>query len=202
MERGQTVMRRHDPRPGLRRFLLAVLLASAGALTGPPAGAFEPPPGSKNFTPPNSVPNYFSNEATAFRGGARPAPPGADRFNTAPNSATSIAADVPRYRRGEPVSAGRAKHRGKLVRGRTGRFRATSAHTRAARIGKARTGRAAIVRAAARPAAGKAAAAHRRAAVRHPRRTVPNLRHTQRTTRHAPRTARGRRGSAVYAAGD
>jgi hypothetical protein len=35
-----------------------------------PARAVEPVPGSKNFEAPGAAPNYFSNEAGPFRGGA------------------------------------------------------------------------------------------------------------------------------------
>ena len=49
---------------------LAIPLALVFALAGAPAEAAEPPPGSKNFTPPSTVPNYFSNENTPFQSGA------------------------------------------------------------------------------------------------------------------------------------
>ena len=49
-------------------------LALAGCLlllvTGIPGFAQAPPAGTRNFEPPASAPNYFSNEAGPFRGGA------------------------------------------------------------------------------------------------------------------------------------
>jgi len=62
------------------------MLTLCGALAGIPARAFEPPPGSKNFATPSSVPNYFSNEAAPFGRRPQTATPGADRFNTAPSA--------------------------------------------------------------------------------------------------------------------
>jgi len=49
---------------------LALGLALAAAVAGIPAAAAAAPPGSKNFTPPADVPNYFSNESGPFQGGA------------------------------------------------------------------------------------------------------------------------------------
>lgn len=59
-------------RAHLRGLLLVV--AAAGLLVAglpvAPAAALEMPSGTKNFTPPGSVPNYFSNESGSFNGGA------------------------------------------------------------------------------------------------------------------------------------
>ena len=139
----------------MRRGVLAVALILGSALAGPPAGAIEPPPGTKNFTPPRSVPDYFSNEAAPFRG-VRAAQPAADQFNPASVAAGNDGvAETPRHTRKASASAGRAKQRGKLVRGKTARSKAASSR-QAARAGKARKGKTAIVRAAARSAVGKA----------------------------------------------
>jgi hypothetical protein len=54
-------MGRHGPGPAVRGLALAGLLAFCGALIAVPAAAFEPPSGNKNFTSPNSAPDYFSN---------------------------------------------------------------------------------------------------------------------------------------------
>jgi hypothetical protein len=62
----------------LRRLLLAVGASLAVVVAALPVAAVETPPGSKNFTPPRNVPNYFSNESGPFNGGAgaRTAQPG------------------------------------------------------------------------------------------------------------------------------
>ena len=49
---------------------LAFSIGLGLAFLGAPAHAIEAPAGSKNFTPPGDVPNYFSNESGPFRGGA------------------------------------------------------------------------------------------------------------------------------------
>src|SRR5689334_3999473 len=54
----------------LRAPALALAVALGFAAAGVPAGAVEPPPGTKNFSPPGYVPNYFSNESGPFQGGA------------------------------------------------------------------------------------------------------------------------------------
>jgi len=57
---------------------IAACLAIAAAVVAPmavqSAGAAEAPPGSKNFTSPGGVPNYFSNEAAPFVGSPNPRP--------------------------------------------------------------------------------------------------------------------------------
>ena len=55
---------------GLRALALALAVALAVAGAGVSADAVEAPPGSKNFSPPGYVPNYFSNESGPFQGGA------------------------------------------------------------------------------------------------------------------------------------
>ena len=125
----------------LRHLALAAALVLAA-----PASAVEPPPGTKNFTPPSSVPNYFSNESGPFGGGgaiARSVPPG--------NIVPMIAAPAPRGRVTVAArSAGRrhlahnakAKRQTRLARGRaTGRQFAQAA----TRGGKTARGRNAVV---------------------------------------------------------
>ena len=53
----------------LRALALGFGVGLAAALAGAPADAVEAPPGSKNFTPPTGVPNYFSNESGPFHSG-------------------------------------------------------------------------------------------------------------------------------------
>lgn len=50
------------------RLAAALFLAAALGFLGHPAGAVELGGGTKNFTPPPGVPNYFSNEAEPFNG--------------------------------------------------------------------------------------------------------------------------------------
>lgn len=144
-------------RRGIRRRMLVVCLMLAVAAAGT-SYAIEPPPGSRNFTAPGFVPNYFSNEAAPFHGGAaaRPAQPVGDQFNAA-SPPTSRAAAPRRQARKGSVSASRAKHRGKLVRGKRSYSKA-GASRQAARAGARRSGKPVAARHAARPAAGKAVA--------------------------------------------
>lgn len=127
-------------RPQLLRALFAASLL-LGALAGAPAGAIEPPPGTRNFTPPSSVPNYFSNEAAAFRGGARAALPAADRFNIAPGPETAGVAAPSVGLRNAPASAGLVKHRGKLRSAKAALSKSRAANVararKAAQVGKA-----------------------------------------------------------------
>src|SRR5262249_14613798 len=69
-----------------RRLAVAVGIALAVAAAAAPSGAIETPAGSRNFTAPRYVPNYFSNESTPFQGGAgaRPGQPGAVPVFAAP----------------------------------------------------------------------------------------------------------------------
>ena len=147
-----------------RRPLAFVLsIALAAGVAGPPADAVEAPPGSKNFTPPTSVPNYFSNESGPFQGGtdARGAQSETAPIVAAPRSRGRVAAVS---RRGAGHHVGRvAKGRGhtKLAHGKQ------SAHRQYAHAAAARGGRVAGARTASggvRPSAGKAVAAKTRAA--------------------------------------
>ena len=54
----------------LRHLMLAAGVALAASVAGAPVHAVAAPPGSKNFTPPGDVPNYFSGEAQSFQGNA------------------------------------------------------------------------------------------------------------------------------------
>jgi hypothetical protein len=166
----------------VRGFALAGLLLLCGALAGMPAQAFEPPPGSKNFTPPSSVPNYFSNEAAPFARGSRVAQPGADRFNTAPIAAGRNHVAVSPPTRKVAASAGRGKHRGKLARGKSARVKFVSSETGRAYVRNAR-GRTALVRRSAPAASRKSVATRQRVA-------ASRLRHAARTVRHAGRALR------------
>ena len=76
----------------LRPPALALGVALAIAAAGIPVGAVEAPPGSKNFTPPADVPNYFSNESGPFQGGA-------NARGSAVAADPNLAAPVPRGRR-------------------------------------------------------------------------------------------------------
>lgn len=179
----------------LERGALAVLLLLGSAVAGGAVGAVEPPPGSKNFTPPSSVPNYFSNEAAPFDPGRRAAPPvAADRFTAPPPDAgNGSVAETPRPARAASVSAGRAKPRGKWAGGRTGRFTAASSR-RTARAGVSRPGKAATVRVAARPAAGKSVSNRAHAAgksvSKRARAAGGTPRHAARQTKQAGRSIR------------
>jgi len=133
--------------------LLAFGLVLAIALATGPAPAVETPPGSKNFTPPGYVPNYFSNESGPFQGngGAN-----ATARNTAPDSGAVAAAPSPRRLAGHHASRG-AKGRGhtRLAHGKAA-SRRQLAHAGAARGGKSTTK---LARAHSRPVAGKTVAA-------------------------------------------
>jgi len=149
-----------------RRFrpvVLAVCVALFAAAAGMPAGAVEAPPGSANFTPPGSVPNYFSNESGPFQGGAaaRPAQPGAGPVFTAPAPRRRIAAAPRRDGRHHARYAAPARGRARLARARAGGHR-YAVHAPIARSGAASRGRAAHARSG--PARSKAVAAGRRPA--------------------------------------
>jgi hypothetical protein len=146
---------------GVRGLALSGLLIVCGALAGAPSQAFEPPQGSKNFTPPSSVPNYVSNEAGPFGRGSSAAQPGADRFNTAPVAATGSPAARSEPTRSTAASAGRATHQGSLARGGTDRLKSASTRAARAHTRKARS-RAALVRHRSHAASRRPVAAQRR----------------------------------------
>jgi hypothetical protein len=101
-KRLRRVARPQPIRGGRRAAAALLLLAAAAAL---PARAVEPP-GSKNFTAPPYVPDYFSNESGPFHTGARARPAAAD---AGPRSA----APTTRARTGGKLRAG---GRGRLHR--------------------------------------------------------------------------------------
>lgn len=139
------------------RYFRFALAACTGLLLAAsmPARAVEPAPGSKNFEPPGAVPNYFSNEAGPFRGGA-----GAETTYSSPggNSGPAVVSPYPPRRTAAAAprrSAGRHAARGKS------RTRLAHAHARSGRYAaRTRTAKAksAVLRTAhahAKPAASK-----------------------------------------------
>jgi hypothetical protein len=120
----------------LRRLTLAVCLAFGTGIAAETAVAVEPPSGSRNFTPPGNVPNYFSNETAPFRGtsGGQTASPGAGPVVAVPGAAEHGVASG-RAARQHSVQVGR--HRARLARGKPGRHGHQVAHGRASRGGKA-----------------------------------------------------------------
>jgi hypothetical protein len=122
------------------RFALGLALPGVLALCGAPSEAFEPPLGSKNFTSPSFVPDYFSNEAAPFGRGSQAAQPAADRFNTAPVATSGAYAAAPDPSRDSEASAGSASYRGTLAHSRTGRGKSASSRTARAHHGGARGG--------------------------------------------------------------
>ncbi|HVB16205.1 MAG TPA: hypothetical protein VNF04_06725 [Stellaceae bacterium] len=104
----------------------ALCVALALMLAASAAGAIEPPSGSTNFTPPGSVPDYFSNESGPFRGGAaartaRPVPAPGVVAAPAPRRRVAVAVRhhvryAARYRRYRARHIGRARRRLRLAR--------------------------------------------------------------------------------------
>jgi hypothetical protein len=166
----------------VRGLALAGLLTLCGTPAGMAARAFEPPPGSKNFTAPSSVPNYFSNEAAPFRRGPQTAAPGADRFNTAPARTGSSHAAVAPPTPDTAASAGRGTHQSTPARGGTARSKQAASRT-AGRTGSRKAqSRPASVQRPARTASRKPAATKPRAAASRAR-PAGNTRHAGRTAR-------------------
>jgi hypothetical protein len=141
----------------LRRLALAVCIAYGAALGAEMAAAVELPPGSRNFTAPNHVPSYFSNETAPFRGtsGGQTASPGAGPVVAVPGSAERGTVASNRLARQKSVQAGR--QRARLARGKAGRH-GHVARARVSRGGKAIAGRGASVKKAS-AAVGRAAPA-------------------------------------------
>jgi len=140
--------------------VLALSAALAIAAVGTPANAVEAPPGSKNFTPPGDVPNYFSNESGPFQGGA-------NTRNAPSDTAPIVAAPASR---GRALAASRrnSRHHAALARGRTRLAHGKAAgHRQLAHAGathSAKAVRSKTAHAQVKPASGKAAAAKSRAA--------------------------------------
>lgn len=143
--------------------LVLAMLAAGASLETVAAAA-----GSKNFTAPSYVPNYFSNEGGSFRGDSTARAAG-------PAAVPNLAAAAPRTRiatasrRAGRHHAGRAvKGRGgvRLARGRSGVHRQV-AHARAGHAGTVRSAKAAgpkLAHAQHGPARSKAVAAKSRPA--------------------------------------
>jgi hypothetical protein len=124
------------------------------------AVAVEPPSGSRNFTAPRHVPNYFSNETAPFRGtsGGQTASPGGGPVVAVPAQAYHGTVASNRRARQQSVHAGR--QRAKLARGKAGRHgQVVRAH--GSRGGKAIAARSAHARIKASGARSAPAKAHR-----------------------------------------
>ena len=147
----------------LNPLALALCVALAAGLAGLPADAVEAPPGSKNFSPPVDVPNYFSNESGPFQGGAnaRNGQPGAGPVVAAPASRGRALAASRGNARHHAGRIAKARGRTRLAHGKAG-ARRQFAHAGAARSGKAAGPRAAHAQVT--HIAGKAVAAKSRAA--------------------------------------
>ncbi|MBV9827583.1 MAG: hypothetical protein JO001_18250 [Alphaproteobacteria bacterium] len=113
------------------------------------------PAGSKNFNPPGSVPNYFSNEAGAIRGGvAAVPPPGASYIVPSVRPRSYASADrsarmrVGRYRvvarsrhasrHGHAVSRARERERPRVAHVRTVAARSSAHSAHGGRSGRRR----------------------------------------------------------------
>ena len=105
----------------LRRLALGICVAYGAGLGAEMAVAVEPPSGSRNFTAPSHVPNYFSNETAPFRGtsGGQTASPGGGPIVAPPAQAHHGTVASSRRARQKSVHAGR--QRAKLARGKGGR---------------------------------------------------------------------------------
>jgi hypothetical protein len=101
----------------LRPWRIALWLSVAAVLAGGPALAADSGAGSKNFRPPATVPNYFSNEAGPMIGGAAESQRGPLYSGQAASPAREtrpVAAAMPRARQHLAM----AEPRGHLLRGR------------------------------------------------------------------------------------
>jgi hypothetical protein len=98
---------------------VVLFLGLAAALIAGEARAADTGNGSKNFSAPQSVPNYFSNEAGPLIGAASETQRGSlymgQTYGTLPQpGATTAAVEAPRYRQHIAFAA----PRGRLIRGR------------------------------------------------------------------------------------
>jgi len=130
----------------LRWLAVAVCLAYGAGLGAEMAVAVEPPSGSRNFTAPNHVPNYFSNETAPFRGtsGGQTASPGGGPVVVGPVQAQHGTVASSRRARQQSVHAGR--QRAKLARGKAGRHGQVVRAARGSRGGKVVAARSAHAR--------------------------------------------------------
>jgi hypothetical protein len=158
----------------LCRWVLAAGLAIAAAAAVPSAAVAEPPAGSRNFTPPAVVPNYFSNESGPVLGtpAARPAEPASAPAAAVPAPPPPTAVERPPERR-HVVRYVKPPDRGRTAQAKTrvadkrkivaaGRARSAKVATIAARSDKPRS---------ARLAQAEPPAAKTKAAVAKPQRT-------------------------------
>ena len=151
------------------RWIVAAGLAIAAAAAVPSAVA-EPPAGSRNFTPPAVVPNYFSNESGPVLGtpAVRPAEPAPAPAAAAPAPPPPMAVERPPERRHvvryvKPPDRGRTAQAKPRVADKrkivaASRARSAKAATIAARSDKPRSARVAHAEpqaAKGRPAAAK-----------------------------------------------
>ena len=101
---------------------IAFCACLAAVLIAGQARAADTGNGSKNFSTPNSVPNYFSNEAGPMLGPASETQRGSlymkQTYGSARPPAAPAVAEVPRYRQHVAM----AEPRGRLIRGRGGRL--------------------------------------------------------------------------------
>ncbi|HEV8679653.1 MAG TPA: hypothetical protein VGQ90_09785 [Stellaceae bacterium] len=143
-----------------RKFRPPVLAALIGlaALASAPAAAVEPLRGSKNFTAPGYVPNYFSNEAGAVRGAKAGAAQAAAGPMVAPPAPQRAVATSRGYSRHQARRTARAHGRLGMPRGKANAHRHVS-HANAARSSK--TSRPKVAHAMVKHAKGKAVAAKR-----------------------------------------
>jgi len=121
-------------RRSLRRLAFAGCVVLAASTVGAALDAVAAPPGSRNFTAPASVPNYFSNEAGSFRGDAtaRAAQSGAPTL-AAPAPRTRVAAASHRIGRHHAGRTAKARGQVRLARGKAAAHR---------QLAKARPGKA------------------------------------------------------------
>jgi hypothetical protein len=162
-----------------RHLALAACIAVLTAAVNVPASAVEPAPGSKNFEPPSAVPNYFSNEAGPFRGGA-----GAETtYSNPPSNQGPVVVSPDAPSRAAAAAPRRSVSRHAARANRHVRY-ARYAHTRGrgSRYAYARSSRSAhrVAHASARPAAHKTVAVRRQAA---PTRSRPAARHAHTASR-------------------
>jgi hypothetical protein len=105
----------------------ALVLVIIATFAAAPAIAVEPPPGTKNFSVPSGVPNYFSNEVGAAQGSGgivRPAP-APSAVAVAPSGRSRVAVVTPR--RG-------GRYHAAYSRGRGGRGHAVATRGRGGRV--------------------------------------------------------------------
>jgi hypothetical protein len=107
-----------------RRWLIAAGLTLAAAIAVPSGAVAEPPPGSRNFSPPAAVPNYFSNESGPILGTPAARPP-------QPAPVPVIAVPAPAPRRVVAVERKAERHSAKTAKSRD-QSRTAQAKTRAA----------------------------------------------------------------------